>query len=994
MSYAKPCWDIGDVLRVVTPDAEEISDHVFRAVHCPTDLQISDSWNGQRSAVEPQQIIDRFLEPGHRYVQAVFLGESGTGKSHLIQWLRLNLPSRPEDMVLTIPKAGTSLRGIVQRIVDRLPPEARAPFDEKLKNAGTQTTTHQARVDKFLYSLAWSVEYAIPDLNSDERELAAMLPAVLSDPNFRRSFFAREGGSVSQIVRHIFDDPDDRDTSGLRRQFQKGDLPLGGEHYNDAAALARDAIDFIRGEVGLEQRAIDLMSRALESAIAQTLNFTADDLIDLMKSLRVHLAKQGRRLILLIEDFARLQGIDSALLQALVTPSRQENQELCELRWAMAVTTGYFQTRFDETVRSRANFVVDMDVSQPASIAQFAAGYLNAIRIGDASLLGVAPLDPLPNKCNNCERKGPCWQAFGSQDGIGLFPFNKTALNSFARRTGALEAGRFNPRRFLKTVIDPVLKQHYSELMSGSFPSGALLSRVGGENRLRPQAVAELERLDATLAPRRVALLELWEGSGSLVNPSEGLLEAFGLPPIDGLDLVELPPASSDAEVKPETVISTQIESPLIIALHNWATRDAVLSQAHANDLRKLVYTALEEFIDWDALGIQKSFAAGPASLFKPLSINFARQQTARNKTVISLDLPMPGQSLAQTAVALEALVEFNESGALEREGGVDSLVAALHLIDQWAAEIAEQIKTVFTEVDEWSPITAAVEFLSLALFQSGRAKVSDSIDTLARKIFESTSSPNAFDALTPGFRGLSKRLSEGYQPTRELLKAVCSGTKGGIVGNFIRMTPILKALRSFSRSALQLRLVPPTEVATSHLRSVVEGYARIKADFDPLLATELDAWRNWTVAIRNGVGENRKPSDFRALIEDLLVDIENVGIDIGAQREALRLVLGGLPGAQALNQSFDHALALENATGVELVIRMSLANNQRAALDDLVRVATAAVDRIESKIQGEMEQINIDVGSGLAASKANIAAALNESINALVRLESVKEGI
>lgn len=994
MSYAKPCWDIGDVLRVVTPDAEEISDHVFRAVHCPTDLQISDSWNGQRSAVEPQQIIDRFLEPGHRYVQAVFLGESGTGKSHLIQWLRLNLPSRPEDMVLTIPKAGTSLRGIVQRIVDRLPPEAKAPFDEKLKNAGTQTTTHQARVDKFLYSLAWSVEYAIPDLDSDERELAAMLPAVLSDPNFRRSFFAREGGSVSQIVRHIFDDPDDRDTSGLRRQFQKGDLPLGGEHYNDAAALARDAIDFIRGEVGLEQRAIDLMSRALESAIAQTLNFTADDLIDLMKSLRVHLAKQGRRLILLIEDFARLQGIDSALLQALVTPSRQENQELCELRWAMAVTTGYFQTRFDETVRSRANFVVDMDVSQPASIAQFAAGYLNAIRIGDASLLGVAPLDPLPNRCNNCERKGPCWQAFGSQDGIGLFPFNKTALNSFARRTGALEAGRFNPRRFLKTVIDPVLKQHYSELMSGSFPSGALLSRVGGENRLRPQAVAELERLDATLAPRRVALLELWEGSGSLVNPSEGLLEAFGLPPIDGVDLVELPPASSDAEVKPETVISSQVGSPLIIALHNWATRDAVLSQAHANDLRKLVYTALEEFIDWDALGIQKSLAAGPASLFKPLSINFARQQTARNKTVISLDLPMPGQSLAQTAVALEALVEFNESGALEREGGVDSLVAALHLIDQWAAEIAEQIKTVFTEVDEWSPITAAVEFLSLALFQSGRAKVSDSIDTLARKIFESTSSPNAFDALTPGFRGLSKRLSEGYQPTRELLKAVCSGTKGGVVGNFIRMTPILKAMRGFSRSALQLRLVPPTEVATNHLRSVAEGYARIKADFHPLLATEMDAWRNWIVTIRNGIGENRKPSDFRALIEELLVDIENVGIDIGAQREALRLVLGGLPGTQALNQSFDHALALENATGVELLVRMSLANNQRVALDDLVRATTAAVDRIENKIQGEMEQINIDVGSGLAASKANIAAALNESINALVRIESVKEGI
>lgn len=986
MSTLAPCWSQDEVLRIVTPDAEEISDHVFRAVHCPTDLQIADTWNGPRSSQNPERLVERFLEEGRRYVQAVILGESGTGKSHLIQWLRLHLPARAEDMVLVIPKVGTSLRGIVQRIVNRLPEESRGPFEEKLKTAGAQTTTHEARIDKFLFSLAWSVRYAVPDLSGEDADLAEMLPDVLADPSFRLGFFNRPGGSVDQIVRHIFDHPEGREVQTSRRQFQRGDLPLGGEHYRDAALRARDAIDFIRGESGMEQRAIDLMTRALEPAIAQTLNFTADDLIDLMRSLRVHLAQEGKRLILLIEDFARLQGIDTALLQALVTPPRQEEQQLCELRWAMAVTTGYFRTRFDETVRTRATFVVDMDRSQPASISQFAAGYLNAIRVGESALRATSADAELPIRCRDCERREPCWEAFGQQDGIGLFPFNATALHSFAERTHALQDGGFNPRTFLSAVLDPVMRQHYADFVQHRFPSSSLLARVGGENRLRPQAVAELERLDPLLAPRRVAMLELWDGNGKVVNLRPGIHEAFGIPPIPNIGTVESEVGGGATEVddsKPEP----PSESPLITALHNWATRDGSLSQAQVQTLRNLVHHALDGFIDWDAFGIQKTYVT---SAFRLTSINFVRQQTARNRTAVSLELPLPGQSIAQTAVVLEALARGSEALAWDHDDGCAQMAAVLEDLSVWAEAATEQLRQVFGSRDQWDPITASVEMLTLGLLQSGKVKVNDSAETVARKLFDRAPTPMV--ALTHPFQQQCNRLVQSYDDTRFVLRALCSGTKGGRTGNFTRITPVVHSIRALRRRNLHLALVPPGEVGVQDLRPLVDGYGRLANEYQTAFDGERAAWNVWLQRTHLSLGPGRRPSEFLGLVQSILSDVENIGLDIGNVRDALRTVLGELPSTQALNHALDHVAAVNDAAAGEALVRAALASAHRAALDQLITSAETAVNRIEARVQGELDQIDVDVGAGLAASKAAIASALADSVTAIACLEAVKE--
>ena len=363
----KPCWKELEVHRILKPDAEEISDHVFRAVHCPTDLQVALTSDGERSLISPEELVARFLEPGRDYAQAVVLGESGTGKSHLIQWLRLNTPEDESTVLLTIPRSGTSLRGIVERIIARLPEGEREPYEERLRGTGVVMASQEAKVGKFLNELALAVQHGGRTTDPEDVDLASLLPNLLLDPTFRKGFFQTTGGTVDLIVQHIFVDPEQRDSGIERREFRIGDLPLDGRRYQDAARLAREAIDYIKDEEGMEARAIALMNRNLPAAISQTLNFSADHLIDLMNALRRNLAHQGKRLILLIEDFARLQGIDAALLQALITPPGQGEERLCELRWAMAVTTGYYK-RLEATVLSRTTLLVDMDLSKPASL--------------------------------------------------------------------------------------------------------------------------------------------------------------------------------------------------------------------------------------------------------------------------------------------------------------------------------------------------------------------------------------------------------------------------------------------------------------------------------------------------------------------------------------------------------------------------------------------------------------------------------------------------
>jgi hypothetical protein len=273
MTTLMPCWEEGELLHILKPDAEEIDDHVFRAVHCPTELQVADSSSGALMPKSPDTLVRDFLDPLRSYVQMAVIGESGTGKSHLIQWLRLHIPRDDATVLLTIPRTGTSLRGIIERIIAQLPQDERSPYEERLKTAGNHAMTQAAKVSRFLNELAHAIEHSNLCTDPIDKDLATVLPSLFLDPNLRAEFFAKPGGTTDLIVQHIFSDPTARDQNEQRRDFRLGDLPLDGQSYQKAAFLSKEAIDFIKGESGMEQRAIGLMNAHRNIAIAQTLNF-------------------------------------------------------------------------------------------------------------------------------------------------------------------------------------------------------------------------------------------------------------------------------------------------------------------------------------------------------------------------------------------------------------------------------------------------------------------------------------------------------------------------------------------------------------------------------------------------------------------------------------------------------------------------------------------------------------------------------------------------
>ena len=68
------------------------------------------------------------------------------------------------------------------------------------------------------------------------------------------------------------------------------------------------------------------------------LNLGREDLQRLMLDVRRALARQGVELILLIEDFAKLQGIDREVLEAvLARPQQLEGEPLCAMRTGLVL---------------------------------------------------------------------------------------------------------------------------------------------------------------------------------------------------------------------------------------------------------------------------------------------------------------------------------------------------------------------------------------------------------------------------------------------------------------------------------------------------------------------------------------------------------------------------------------------------------------------------------------------------------------------------------
>jgi hypothetical protein len=833
------CWDRSDVFEVLNTEADKISPAVFLAVHTDRPMTRHERHLGRRDEearswpISARDYLTEFLADGPSHIQSVILGGAGSGKSHFIKWLEFNIPVDGRFKVLSIPKMSVGLRDVIGMIIDVLPEDQRADYREHLNRSGFEVAGRDLQKHTLLAYIALAIRSLHPDTSQSDF-LIKGLPLLFEDPDYKSSLIGRERSVLDDLVDHLVATPKyERRTD--RRQFERRDLPLTGIDLLSLSEQTRVFMRQLMARDNLIEPALRIVNLGTDKAIGNLLDFPDDRLLGLMRDVRRHLGSRGEALVLLVEDFAVMQGVDYALLQALTERATGEEDGLCEIRWAMAMTDGYYEV-LPDTFKDRMDLVVGMDLQTlgqeertpgevgmtPDGIVEFAARYLRATRLSQGELEAwyresrdedVAP----PNKCPTCPLSAECLPAFGeSSDGTGLYPFSRNAIANMLKRADPSATTRFNPRALIRDVLRPWLGDRVMDFDKGWFPSQSLLESLGGST------LGSADRtLHPDLGPRHLAVLEFWGTPGQLTRLSPTVYEAFGLTPPRLADATDIGSgagsgsargtragtgsAASDTRTSSRTSTATSPQSdPLddeFRALEAWGRGEKIAFDV-AQRVRDAVYDAVVAYIDWDALGIQQSFAAGTSapSLFRPRSVTLRRQETGAVATPIQLQLPLAEgeQENRDTVLALQALFEVRRRGGIGLPNAWLRTSKLRVAIQTWSDEIIRQI-VALTSPAGVSLGDAALALLATQAAMSGAARGQKVGDDPTRLLLGAL--PQSSSASSQSWRALYDAFANKRPQLVEIVRAFMSGTKGGAAGRFIDAERISRVYFAHAKS-------------------------------------------------------------------------------------------------------------------------------------------------------------------------------------------------
>lgn len=655
-----------DCLECITPEAENPSDAVFLAVHQEMQFVRRSFQTDQAEKKSQKQLLNEFLrdEPSGRVILPI-LGESGIGKSHLVRWLKVQLRQR-EDRdkrhVILIPKS-SSLKSVLGRILDGLEGSRYEEIRGQLRAAREQMDDIGAK-QRIRAELLTAIErnHAIAsERKQKSRETGGelsrqdqlwighgeprALPSLLKDPATEILFMQgtpSRAGIISELARHLTKDTSEADSP--RRQFEKPDFLIPNELANDikeAGAIAGRYLEKLQRTTSTKQleEAVELLNGIVDDAIAPLATPADTSLSELFYEVRRQLLADGRELVLLVEDFAVLAGVQRALLDAILREGQTGGKaEACMIRTALAVTDGYFFKANLETVQTRAvhgwwiesgEDEAEEDVTN--QIGNFVAAYVNAARIGAKNLkkhyehsanVGKKAPNAMEYLAPEADEIGLLANFGQSADEYSLFPFNQSAICTIADWRLRDQQGRlkFHPRSVINEVILPVVKDARVSFERGLFPPEMFLGYP--KTRISADLTAEVSRKesDPFRKDQYLYLLQFWarqpERLADAMLP-KGVFESFGLPPLDGSKAAVAPKPLKPLAIKDKTVSDDtdrdrkdKIEpivdrEPLAIRqfvdkINDWRG-GAVLGQGDANKIRVWINTHIVQSINWEA---------------------------------------------------------------------------------------------------------------------------------------------------------------------------------------------------------------------------------------------------------------------------------------------------------------------------------------------------------------------------------------------------------
>jgi hypothetical protein len=760
MSNLLPYWpETAEIQRCIKKEAESASDAVLLAVHQETPICTRAKDSDDLILSSENDLLDAFVTedlPEGTLILPI-TGDAGAGKSHIVRWLAAKLEVDPRAKnfhIIRIPKSA-NLRRVVELILEPLRNDKK--YDDvraDLKKAVEAVSPSESGI-LFSANLAISLEAYADQLEasikndrkaSNVRDLkirldhARKLPKYFKDDvteaHFNKQVFPR-------IVERAVSGGDPEAGEYGTPEFQKDDLKIPENVLSDLGQAAHAVQSYYRTNLAKHdddsgfEVAVDVLNEVIDDAIKrlfrlnQTIGGVTID--EIIKNIREIFLKEGKELVILIEDFYALSGIQDILLKIFIQEAEYAGvQTQSRIRVALAVTDGYWANMSGrDTVLSRAGkeWIVQSRLSDEAQTIELStkliARYLNAARFGEAKL---------KDKLDRARKKGEqvdhdtfgvfreeddeeeiidTLNSFGSsEDRVPLFPFNRVAIRNLLaehlKRDGKLT---YNPR----TIIDRIIR--YTLLKRSDFERNAFPPSKFSNKFPQSEVAALIAALpeNETVKKRFAQFAIIWGD-----NPSTGvefkqidprMLAAFSLPSSDFKGPPK-PSTSTPPETRPEkedhvpqnegsgqppteeVVGSTKNEKPTIqppggddrskkletkrALIESWfaGTR---LEQDQAVEIRKLIFEEVKASIDWEIISMKfpSEFAA-----FSKVYLPHARgNPSGEPLIVLSKDITDEDGSIRNGLIALyrrEIYGGFDYNEAVSDTIAIDKLIREL----------------------------------------------------------------------------------------------------------------------------------------------------------------------------------------------------------------------------------------------------------------------------------------------------------------------------
>ncbi|BDG08613.1 protein DpdH [Anaeromyxobacter paludicola] len=1004
------CWDPSSRSEVMDTIALNVPDPVFRATHSPSFIQQQGARAGAFVSLSEATFLSDFLDAKHNHVFDIAVGDNGTGKSHFIKWLYLEIQKRIRDeqapyWLVLVPRSSSNLADVVARVLAGFHGEIVTRLSEELKKHH-KLDLGQAK-NRVIDELAYVLE--LPEtprpgdgLESEEESLVRTgLPALVRDQALRAVLISRDDGVVTRVARHVLGQRERAgDDDELR--WKPDDFLFTAAQAERSGGDARELSYLLRDDERLRGIAATLVNRSQPQALRQLLRFKSGDMKAALTEIRQELLVRGKELVLLIEDLSITEGLDAELVEALQIRTIDSGTTLCRLRSIVGVTNDDYARMRENIAEGRTHRTVFFNMPVGGNegrgvtrrdLDAFASRYLNASRYAKAELeswSASASGGELPSACDECSARIHCHKNFGEVDGRGLFPFTAASVSRLYDQVASSRSRAdraFNPRILVGRVLNGVMEEAEQSLRSGTYPRGTLLDSFGLHN-VRSDVELELQSFGEEASRLRRAI-ELYSPDPSSPQPffSSGISAALGLPVLSWK--ASAPPkgpsgpsptssgktGSGSQEGTRGRETEKQTATPSLDLFDRWRQGEA-LPDADLNRWRSAVHSAVCGWIDWDGDGIAHAY-----SRFKNVGIYFEGQFTQRGRTDVPLEI---GRS-PETALTLRALVNGLDRDPAKAE---KQLVLVRRSVETWATVVTDQIRRLISHSGTPSPLQLAAHTLALGALVRGLVRPdSKPEDHIAAALTPWPEEKDRPSKRSSAWMALWDAFSNHHEAVLELVTQAIACTKGRRAGSFIDSSRIQDAIAAAFQTGVPLS-APPEASAWSYWKDIRELATSVSNTFASAVASE----RAYAEGLRAELSASLGSSD----VKTVAVQVQQA---VHAALAADILRSGGAPNVK--NEDLERWTAQSGAPRIREVENVSgssppsvlyaLARLDRPYFEDLSRFLDTATTVCKASLQyaeGRMKEIG--QGTDPETLEAEVLA-LVESIGA--DLESLAEG-